>query len=337
MNGPVDEVLLGAQKLLDLGRPHEALAIVERYLTTDPRSVEALVLMGQAQLDVGNPECARANAQQALQVAPDLPVALLLLSVAQTELRRLPDALHAAEQVAAANPTWWAAHAQIAEVRLAGSRTWLPEAESAARETLELNPDAPVGHPLLARCLEQAGQREAADEHTRIAARLDPSSDPAQQTLSVRSWQQGREREAVEAVYTGLSVAPQSRAWHALRAQMLLAWWERVIVIARRGYVVFVVALITQWLTLNWSPSPNPRKIVAIACLALAIGQVASLIRAAPRHFGWRRDLGDYRGPGRWVALWAFLTFILVQLAGCRRSPSRRSVSRCTSLWSWSV
>ncbi|HEX4724685.1 MAG TPA: tetratricopeptide repeat protein [Pseudonocardiaceae bacterium] len=162
-----------ALRLINVGRPDEAAAVLSVFLTERPDSIVALGLLALA--------CLRAH--------------------------RWSDALTAADAAIGIDPEYLPAWQRRAIALLELDRP--AEAEAAAAEYLRLGPDQWYAHYLMARVLYPVrGRRSEALRHAESARELDPNQADVHNLLGVVHRALERRAEAERAYRTALAIDP---------------------------------------------------------------------------------------------------------------------------------
>ena len=231
-----------ANLLMEQGRFDEAERILMGVLSHDPDAPEILHLLAYCQSrQAGSEARALETIERAIALEPDEAEHHALRSHVLRDLRRLDDALAAADESIRLDPHLTDTHVARGWVRYRQER-WA-DAEASAREALAIDPDDPpatfllteslrlqgrvsqnragvavmlgrdpldpVGHVSAGWAALQAGERDAAERHFLEALRLDPRSEAAREGL-LESFK---------------SRAPWYRAW--LRVNLWLARFSR--------------------------------------------------------------------------------------------------------------
>jgi tetratricopeptide (TPR) repeat protein len=159
--------------LIDLGRPQEALAHLQRALAAEPGDWAAHALVALAHLRLEHHPEAEAAAQAAIRADPEQPWPQRLLAIAL--LRQERDA----------------------------------EGRAAALEACRLDPLDAQSHVVLAASLQATGDEAGAVRAATHAIELDPESAEARRELGVVLLEQGRNAEAIPALEAALALDPE--------------------------------------------------------------------------------------------------------------------------------
>jgi tetratricopeptide (TPR) repeat protein len=170
-----------AQAFRAAGDLDQAASRAERAVTLLPEDSRALLLRGEIALEANNPRGALSRAQAALRINPEDPSAHLLLARSLNDLNRPDEALTAIEKALplARDPMLF----QVERARLMLRSKGQDAALGALQELAELYPSEPTVLSLLASCLAEVGQREAAI-HTAQRALRAGHDHPAMQISS---------------------------------------------------------------------------------------------------------------------------------------------------------
>lgn len=168
----VAEIIQRADLLDDLGRHAEAADELRDALRLEPANPEALATLAMVQLGAGWFGRALESARAALAVAPDQLLAGVVLGHALAELGRKADALTAVERMRAVEPGSWLRQVQFAAVvrRVRNGR----QALEAAWRAVQLAPEEPACHLVLAAVAADLGLSDVARRSRAEALRLDP-------------------------------------------------------------------------------------------------------------------------------------------------------------------
>jgi Flp pilus assembly protein TadD len=174
---PVDGVeayIQRADLLDDLGRYAEAADELREALRIEPDNPEALATLALIELRAGRAEQALAPAQAALHVRPDHLLGQVVRGHVLAELDRRQDAVDAADELLAADPESWVRQLHFAAIvrRVRNGQATL----NAAWRAVQLAPDEPETHLVLAAVAEDLGLHEVAERAYAEAARLDPAA-----------------------------------------------------------------------------------------------------------------------------------------------------------------
>jgi cytochrome c-type biogenesis protein CcmH/NrfG len=149
------------------GSMGEAEAELREAIGNEPKRLEARLQLGELYLAQSKPELALEAFQAARSVDADDPDAAFAVG---RSLGTTDAAGAALEAAVAARPSFGAAWARLAEVRLAEGR--VPDAEKAARTALKLDPKQADWHVGLARVYEKQNRNPEALAEARAALKL---------------------------------------------------------------------------------------------------------------------------------------------------------------------
>jgi tetratricopeptide (TPR) repeat protein len=183
---PVDGVeayIQRADLLDDLGRYAEAADELRQALELEPGNPEALATLALIELRAGRAEQALEPALAALRAQPDHLLGQVVRGHVLAELDRRQDAVDAADELLAADPTSWVRQLHFAAIvrRVRNGQATL----DAAWRAVQLAPDEPETHLVLAAVAEDLGLREVAERAYAEAARLDPAATADRSDLDV--------------------------------------------------------------------------------------------------------------------------------------------------------
>ncbi|MEH0841339.1 tetratricopeptide repeat protein [Micromonospora sp. CPCC 205711] len=180
-----------AQLLAELGRYDEAAEELAAGIVAQPGDGAALTLLARVQLAAGRPREALAAADSASAAAPGAVPPLVARGFALTDLGEYAEAAGTADRILAVAPA--DAYAQRAGAALlAEARNGQP-ALNAAWRGVELAPDEPQAHLVLALVAGRLDLFDLAERAYREALRLDPElagaeDDPGVLRLERRRW-----------------------------------------------------------------------------------------------------------------------------------------------------
>ncbi|MFF3864330.1 tetratricopeptide repeat protein [Micromonospora sp. NPDC001898] len=161
-----------AQLLAGLGRYDEAAGEVGLALALEPANAAALTTIGRVHLAAGRPAEARAAADAALAVAPDAVGPLVVRGLALADLGEYAESASTADRLLTVGPADAYAQRSAAAI-LSGSRGG-QAALNAAWRGVELAPEEPQGHLVLALVAGRLRLYDLAERAYREALRLDP-------------------------------------------------------------------------------------------------------------------------------------------------------------------
>lgn len=304
-----------AERLIELGRPDQALAELERVLVADPADADALCLAAQAQLARGDAERAEELSRTALEVEPggNWPLRLLALSLAR--LRRLTEAYDAAQAAVNAGPDVWQSHYTLAAVASAapGLSYVALQAANRAVELAPLNPDT---HAIRGRVAIDR-DRALAEASLREALRLDPGHADAINDLGRLRL---RRRDTLGAA---------AQFGHALKTDVRFhAAGENIEIAFRSALSIFTNCAVVMLMGLALVPDTWPGAAIWVTSAAaavtalLAVGWLLRGLRHMPRTEALRY-IGFVRLRDRRVAVSLALAAVgaLVLLVECAVPP----------------
>lgn len=159
-------------RLLNGGRPQEALPVLERAAALQPRSAQVHFLRGRALEALGwHTEAAQAY-EQAIGLAPAYAEAHAQLGVVRMVQERRPEAAASFRRAAGLAPRTRLGRLSGAYALLAENRA--AEAQAALRRLTEIEPGNAPAHAELGKLLSEAGEADAARAAFLRAVELDP-------------------------------------------------------------------------------------------------------------------------------------------------------------------
>jgi predicted O-linked N-acetylglucosamine transferase (SPINDLY family) len=213
---PLGELFQGAQAMVELGMPQEAIRLYETWIahTSSPAVYAAIFNLAVARGNVADDAGAEREYLKAIALAPGFAEARLNLGTLYERMNRPDDALTTWQGILTDIPdlaTKPALHVQALNNlgRLCEIRKRLPEALDYLTRSLELDPDQPkvITHWVHLRqklCVwpvyEAFGGVTAEEQrrHTSALAMLGASSDPAEQLAASRNFVERRVQAAPE-------------------------------------------------------------------------------------------------------------------------------------------
>lgn len=213
---PLGELFQGAQTMVELGMPLEAIRLYETWIahTASPAAYAACFNLAVARGNVGDDAGAERDYRRAIEMAPAFVEARLNLGTLYERMNRPDDALGAWRGILADVPdlaTKPALHVQALNNlgRLCEIRKHLPEALDYLTRSLELDPDQPkvITHWVHLRqklCVWPVYQAfagvtvEEQHRHTSALAMLSASPDPAEQLAASRHFVERKVHAAPE-------------------------------------------------------------------------------------------------------------------------------------------
>lgn len=257
-----------AVRLIDSGRPDDAVAVLTGLLAVDPTDVRALSLLSLAHLRARRWTEALTIADTVIGLRPDHVSAWQRRCIALIELERIADAEVAAVEYLRLAPDQWHAHYTMARALrpLRGRRL---EALAHARRAVELAPADPDAHNLLGVIHRALEDRDAAAGAYRTALSLDPNHALARSNLALLMLG----RAGTEEVMAGLRDAAASNPQHpSIHRNMALV---AVLALVRRGTWLALVDLMVIWFVTVLSVQPGSTPLRLIVFVLVALGWVA--------------------------------------------------------------
>lgn len=229
-------------RLLDMGRPSEALPILREAVNSSPDFASAYYELGNALNATGDKKGAITQYEAATRLRPDHAEAQNALGLILNDNGQLAEAIEHFEQAVRAEPGFAEAHSNLglalsqagrrqeglshlresirlkpddAMTRNSFASTLLedgefPEAIEQCETALRLRPDYPEAHNNLAIALKAAGDDDGALKHLQEAARLQPDNFGMQMNLGSLLVGKGRARDAIEHYRQAATLAPDS-------------------------------------------------------------------------------------------------------------------------------
>jgi Flp pilus assembly protein TadD len=276
-----DALVTAADRLIDIGRTDEGIAMLERVLAVEPQHVEALCGLARAHLNAHRFGKAREAAGAALQEAPDAAYVRYLYA---TVLARMgaDEAVPAAEAAVVAAPDDWVTHQTLAEaLHRAGRNT---EAMAAARRIVELAPENANAQAAFADLASDLGQPSTARTAYQAALRLEPNHAHARHNLgTLRAG--GSYRAAIHHMFEAATLDPTMTVAH-----------ENLSNVVRTGVrlclALSFLAAVPSWLVTYLGHRmtvgvPDGVRVFVGLLVAVVLGVVIATFRLAPRP-AWR-------------------------------------------------
>jgi predicted CXXCH cytochrome family protein len=149
----------------------EAVGLLSEWLEAHPDDVDAWLARGTAFKTIGRPDEALFSYEKALEYAPRLETALRSAAWFSKETGRSYKSLDYWRRVLEVNPAIPEYHGNLA-LLLAQTGAW-EESREQCQIWLKLDPGSVEGRRLLAQCLRQLGERQAANAETETLRRLE--------------------------------------------------------------------------------------------------------------------------------------------------------------------
>ena len=198
-----------AQRLLDIGRPAEALKILNALAADDPGNYDVLCRIAYAELALKhNAEALRA-ADAAIAAAPEKEWGHRLRSIALGRMNRLAEALASAQTARSVYPEEPITLYQLFCILRRCKRN--AEAEEVLRDLLRIAPDSWYAHYASGSAALSRKDPAAAEQHFREALRIDPLSSETHNDLGVALLRQGKRKESVDAFWNAAKADPNSQ------------------------------------------------------------------------------------------------------------------------------
>jgi tetratricopeptide (TPR) repeat protein len=198
-----------------------ALAEFDAAIAAAPRVAPAHNNRGAVLEALGRPDEAVAAYREALTVTPGDPDVLFNLSLALTQAGKPAEGAETAESLIRMQPHRAAAHASLADARLALGQ--LDPAVTAYRESLRLSPDDASAHNGLGTALARQGRIDEAVAEFREALRFNPRFARARVNLGAALVRQGRPDEALVWFREAAAIQPDLASAHYQLATALEA------------------------------------------------------------------------------------------------------------------
>jgi tetratricopeptide (TPR) repeat protein len=210
---------------LSVGRPEQAVALLERAHHARPRHALTLVNLSRARLCVSRPEGAVSAARAALSLA-STPMAWRTLASACLAAHQPATALEAADAALAEEQDaegWFLRGTALSH--LARKQ----DAVVALRRAVALDPSHASAHLNLGNALADLNELEAAEQQMRSAIAANPALAEAHASLGSLLITCARPAEAVAACAEAVALRPDfaEARWNIGIAHLLLGEWER--------------------------------------------------------------------------------------------------------------
>lgn len=278
MPGPPTEAAL---RLINAGRPDDAITLLGHFLAEQPADVTALGLVALAHLRAHRWDEALAVADEAIGRDPAYLPAWQRRSIALIELDRMADAREAAVEYLRLAPDQWHAHYTMARVLLP-VRGRRQEALWHASRAVELAPEDADAHNLLGVIYRAMEDRAGAERAYRDALGIDPTHALARSNLALLTLG----RVGTEKVMAGLREAaasdPHQAAIH--RNMALVA----VLALVKRATWLALADLMGVWFVLALVVGPSGAVVARWVAFGLIVVGWVGLVG------WWARGLRSY-------------------------------------------
>src|SRR5580692_1695957 len=271
----IREELARAATMLDLGRYEEASTLLARLVSAEPGSSRAWCLFARAHLGADRFAEAVEAANQAAAIEPTEEWPHRLASNALMHLGNHAEALRAASESRRLAPGYWQTHVCVAQAALAAGQPAL--AATAAAEARRLAPNEPDVHFLSGKVALARGDLVSARGHQERALALDPAHSGAMNELGrIRL----RRHDTAGAIRHFINAARTTPGEHIYSRNI-----DVVIVrsVSRMIYVFVLVAMILLWIPAVTRIGALPLG-AGFATLTLAtLGAFAVMLTRLPR------------------------------------------------------
>jgi tetratricopeptide (TPR) repeat protein len=166
-----------------LGKPQEAIRLLEGRIKLGGEPVYAMIALGSACLSSGDSTRAETLARDVIAKDPAYPLAWLGLGKALDAEKKVEEAEHAYREAAELAPALTEAHLSLADNLAKQGR--LKEAAEACEEAIKLSPDTPTSYLKLADILAREQRYDDSLRHFETAQRLAPYTHPPKVLLAV--------------------------------------------------------------------------------------------------------------------------------------------------------
>jgi tetratricopeptide (TPR) repeat protein len=262
-----------ATYLFGLGKPAEAVSVLEHRLKTSQPSIFSVVSLGMCLVASGDHRRAESELRRALAMDREYPLAWLGLGktlAAQSSFEQAEQAFRRAYELAPA--------LSDARINLADLLVRQGQLEQAAEVCLAAMKDSPIAADVCLKMAEiRARQRRYDDslKYNEEARRLAPYTHPAKVLLAVNCFQNGDKQKAQALLREALDEAPD----HPVAALMLgqLARQEREWETARN----YLASAASKQIPDNWPESHRRRFLVLLHSERLQLAQQSQDIEMA--------------------------------------------------------
>lgn len=195
-----------------LGRPGDAVSILEKRLASGPKAVFPLVSLAMAQLALGDLTSAESQFREALTMDDQYPLAWFGLGSTLARQRssdqaaRSQEAEKALRRAVELAPGLADAHLQLADLLI--QRGQLAEAERICTQALAGSPDIPAISIKLAEISARSGSDAQALDKYALARRTAPYTHPPKVLLAVFCYSNNRAEDAIKLLSEAKSESP---------------------------------------------------------------------------------------------------------------------------------
>ncbi|MBL9077405.1 MAG: tetratricopeptide repeat protein [Planctomycetes bacterium] len=342
--------LAHGRMLLEVRRPRDAVAALQRHLALAPEDPEGHRLLALARFGAGDPAGATAAAERAVGLAPEDAASAFVCGFVHARCGRTEPARHHLLRALAVMPDHAPSHALLGELSLA--KGCAAAALAAARRALAVDPDDAAHHLLEAAALRATGDPAAALDsvrrgltraplHAELAALegelllhrgdVDGAAESFSRSLRQQPHGESARRgllEALRARHRGYAVVlrlrqgvvqlVRERRWLLLAACYLGCCLLAVAVAGRNGAQVLRGALIAVFLLPKELANallllhPFGRRVLRRSEVAFALATAAGVMAAAALGtVSWLTDAPALRGPAAGCGIGALLASAL--------------------------
>jgi tetratricopeptide (TPR) repeat protein len=178
-----ESALHHAQMLIDAQRPLDARRTLEPYLTQNPNSVEALLILATANVNLTQLPEALAAAQRALQISPSSVVGWQIYSGVLSQMGEHPQAIAAAEYAVQLAPSDPWSHFRLAGADLMAGQV-SQRTKDEARAAVQLAPESPIMHLIVGDVAVAMNDLSTAAAAFEQALRIEPLNATARNNLT---------------------------------------------------------------------------------------------------------------------------------------------------------
>lgn len=205
-----DPTVEKADRLLDVGRPAEAVALLEAAGVPDVGSPAACATLAGARFEAGDWYGALYAADRALALLPDQEFPLRIRALALAKLGHHREALAAIRRAVRLHPGEWRTHLAHAHV-LYGAEDFRA-ARGAVEPAIELVPQEPGPHSIAGSIALRLGDLARARQHFETSLRLDPNQTRVINALGAVAMKEGDLEAAREHFVDAARTAPNPSA-----------------------------------------------------------------------------------------------------------------------------